>query len=494
MGSNVSCLTKKNESEILFPITIKKGESPGYSEEKQSFNNSFVNSNNKNHYSIISNENDENNLKHKYKFIDSKSYNLVVHRNDGMNDYILEMTLTKVNKNAIHRKADFIMILDVSGSMSSYVHNLVTNIIPRGLNLLNYKDNDNIHLITFESTVKSYNMTVGQLKNDNNIQGMGGTYMSGVYNFVKSILDNNLNQKNYRILVLSDGIIYDQDETKKEAELLKIYLDASDFSISVGSIRYNSSWGSEPDTKAISSVLILNTDITKKRVLTEVSHTDSNETITQKIYELFKDDYFQSDFTIKSDKIKFRLDPWKEGRNEVKLNDGENIIFSDENPSKENVGIYEGGELKYTKDDFKNGYKLTYSNYNDLLGAKINLIARKVRINKTSGSKAALEENKKIINYFENFEKNLPGNTAQEAIIARELRKSNELDISKYNPGQLAQFIGVDNIIEKIPITDFLKKFIKTNDKEEKDVKEFVKNTLKDAKNIDNVFNKLIPI
>ena len=234
--------------------------------------------------------------------------------------------------------------------------------------------------------------------------------------------------------------------------------------------------------------------MTKKRVLTEVSQTDSNETIAQKIYELFKDDYFQSDFTIKSDKIKFRLDPWKEGRNEVKLNDGENIIFSDENPSKENVGIYEGGELKYTKDDFKNGYKLTYSNYNDLLGAKINLIGRKVRINKTSGSKAALEENKKIINYFENFEKNLPGNTAQEAIIARELRKSNELDISKYNPGQLAQFIGVDNIIEKIPITDFLKKFIKTNDKEEKDVKEFVKNTLKDAKNIDNVFNKLIPI
>ena len=318
--------------------------------------------------------------------------------------------------------------------------------------------------------------------------------MSGVYNLVKSILNNNHNQKNYRILALSDGIIADQNETTKQAELLKIYLDVSDFLISVGSIRYNSKWGTEPDTRAISSVLRINTDNTKKRVLTEVLCTDSNEEIAEKINELFKDDYFQSDFIIKSDKIKFRLDPWKEGKNEVKLNEGKNIIFSDKNPSKESVGIYEEGKLKYTKDDFKNGYKLTYSNYNELLGAKINLIGRKVRINKTSGSKAALEENQKIINYFEIFEKRLPGNTAQEAIIAKELRKSNELDINKYNNDQLAQFIGVDNIIERISMTDFLKKFIKTNEKEEKNVAEFVQNVLGDAKKIDNIFNNLYPI
>jgi hypothetical protein len=38
---------------------------------------------------------------------------------------------------------------------------------------------------------------------------------------------------------------------------------------------------------------------------------------------------------------------------------------------------------------------LNYSNNNALLGAKIYMTARKVRINKTSGSKVALEENKK---------------------------------------------------------------------------------------------------
>jgi hypothetical protein len=52
------------------------------------------------------------------------------------------MTLTKCDTKSISKQAEFIMILDVSGLMSSWVHNLVTNIIPRGLNLLNYAESD----------------------------------------------------------------------------------------------------------------------------------------------------------------------------------------------------------------------------------------------------------------------------------------------------------------------------------------------------------------
>lgn len=70
---------------------------------------------------------------------------------------------------------------------------------------------------------------------------------------------------------------------------MKTYLDLNDFSISVGSIRSYSGW-SGADKKTISSVLILNTDNNKTRVLTEVTLTDSNEVISQKITELFKDD------------------------------------------------------------------------------------------------------------------------------------------------------------------------------------------------------------
>ena len=136
--------------------------------------------------------------------------------------------------------------------------------------------------------------------------------MANVYEKVKFILNNNSLETNYRILVLSDGIIEDQEKTVNEAEKIKNLIMNNNYSISVGSIRYNSGLG-EPDTRAISSVLRLNTDNNKTKVLTEVSSSDSNEFISKKIYNLFKDDYFESDFSIESDKIKFRIDPWNEG-------------------------------------------------------------------------------------------------------------------------------------------------------------------------------------
>ena len=192
---------------------------------------------------------------------------------------------------------------------------------------------------------------------------------------------------------------------------------------------------------------------------------------------------------MQSDKIKFRIDPWNEGSNKVKLNKGKNIVFSDKNPSLEEVGIFEEGKLKYTKNDFKDGYKLTYSNYNALLGAKINMTARKVRINKTSGSKEALEENKKIIDYFENFEKKLVGNENKEAMVSKELKMTNDLDIKNYNDDQLAQFIGVEN--NMVPITDFLRDCININEKDEDNINDFVRNVLGDGLRIDKAFEDL---
>ena len=91
------------------------------------------------------------------------------------------------------------MILDVSGSMSGQVHKLISDIIPRALNLLNYGENDVIHLVTFETYVNSYDMTIVQLKSNSSIEGHGGTCMAGVYQQVRNILDNNKDKNNYNI-------------------------------------------------------------------------------------------------------------------------------------------------------------------------------------------------------------------------------------------------------------------------------------------------------
>ena len=48
--------------------------------------------------------------------------------------------------------------------------------------------------------------------------------MANVYEKVKSILNNNSKEINYRILVLSDGIIAEQNETMNEQKKLRILL------------------------------------------------------------------------------------------------------------------------------------------------------------------------------------------------------------------------------------------------------------------------------
>ena len=115
------------------------------------------------------------------------------------------------------------------------------------------------------------------------------------------------------------------------------------------------------------------------------------------------------------------------------------------------------------------------------------MTSRKVKISKISESQ--LQENKKIMKYFENFEKKLEGKENKEAIIAKELKTINELNIKNYNNEQLEQFIGVNN--NMIPITDFLKECIQIDEKYEDNINDFVANILADGLIIDKVFEKL---
>ena len=51
--------------------------------------------------------------------------------------------------------------------------------------------------------------------------------MANVYEKVKSVLNSSGIGKNYRILVLSDGIIDDQEKTLEEAEKIKNFVKSS---------------------------------------------------------------------------------------------------------------------------------------------------------------------------------------------------------------------------------------------------------------------------
>ena len=202
---NISFLTNNNSSNNNINNNINNNNinsNQGINNTNNTSNNNLINnSNNLNNSNGLNNNinnlNNNNEFK-KFTFNGTKNWNLIVHKNDGMNDYVIELTLTKFDKNRYSNKeTEFIMILDVSGSMSGHVHKLVSDIIPKGLNMLNYSDNFSIHLITFESQVRYYKRTIRELKNDYSLEGDGGTEMANVYEKVKFILNNNSLETNY---------------------------------------------------------------------------------------------------------------------------------------------------------------------------------------------------------------------------------------------------------------------------------------------------------
>jgi hypothetical protein len=372
-----------------------------------------------------------------------------------MNHFIIEINLSKSSSKLL-RKPEFILILDTSGSMKKYIPNPVSTVIIKALDKLEYKQEDKIHLITFdnknEETLKE--IPVKDLQKAR-VDGYPDTYMAGVCEKIKSILEKNKENKNFRILILSDGKIYDQKKTKDEADKLKKYIDENNYIISVGSIRYITDPSKQPDTRAISSFLRLDTYYSKSRLLTEVSCDDSNiEKVSEKIYELFKDDYFSSDFQIESASIKFSFFPWQKGINNLKLIEGRNIIFADKNPSHIEASIIENGEIICSKKNFKDDEVLDFDNYNKIIGPKVDVILRKIKINKISESTEALEENKIILRYFKKFEENLKGNNNKETLITKQIGFIKALDISRFDENTLAKLIGVDN--EKAKIYDFI--------------------------------------
>ena len=98
--------------------------------------------------------------------------------------------------------AEFIVILDISGSMDSDVKRIITQILPNMLTKLNYQDDDIIHLITFDSWVEYHPMTKKQLENST-ISWMRDDDMREVFNVLSNIILTK--QTCFRILTISDG-------------------------------------------------------------------------------------------------------------------------------------------------------------------------------------------------------------------------------------------------------------------------------------------------
>ena len=271
---------------------------------------------------------------------------------------------------------------------------IISRTIPDVLNFLGY-GNRKVHLITFDNDVRYSSITKSELRNTKSISS-GKTYCAKSYDILEKIL-NNFKEKcnNFRILIITDGILDDQKDTKKKGELLYEKFK-NDFKINSQCIRLCSKSQESADTEGIASFLKFNN--VKRCDL--VNHKSSQlNSLSKVIIKLFIDDGLNSNNLklIGDDDVKLKNFPWEETSSNIQpFRNGKYIIFGDKIKT-----LFIGSAKKIIPLDCEKGEEIKANSYEIIVSQKLNNIFQRFSINKILNTKLCEEENILIKNYFD---------------------------------------------------------------------------------------------
>ena len=329
--------------------------------------------------------------------------------NKGVKETLIKV---KVDENAkTYLNNEFIFILDISGSMGTYVNQILTKVIPKVYEKLQYPDDKYFHLITFENKVTYYKMNKKDFMRST-ITGDGGTEMSKVPNKLEEILNKINSDVPINILTLSDGEISDQESTKTNADNLYNRINKKFDNINSQAIRFISYENAQPDTRALCSLLRFNTkNIANKEKLMEtfspVLKTMSKlkiDEFSNKIANLFKVEISGWKIICKDGEKKLKIEPLGELRDSLFLNKGQSVFFYDgvfDNlPDLVNLSSTDGSSVK----DISYGKEVTQENLNEIYHDTIYGIVDKIIINKCVDSDESNKKNEEYIKYVEMLE------------------------------------------------------------------------------------------
>lgn len=330
-------------------------------------------------------------------------------------EYIGRIHIEPVNISSVSSAVQTIIILDTSNSMLDQAARLTNKILPLFLKKLSYEEKNMIHLVTFGSKARLSGVTVARMR-DFKILTSGATKLAPAIEVCETLFDSLDDSKPVRLLAISDGEVSDSKETEDAAAKLLEFITKRSFDVNSQAVRLFTSTD-QPDTKSLCSVLQLNN--TTKAQLVDVSATEDDDEIAEKMLKLFQDDHLNESQRLTSDsKILFKS-PWETTSiSKVMLKPGNNILWFKAKPSKalkladKEVKICEQSELDLTK-------------FQELMQEKVPLIAGYMKILKIIGSRKAKNATRKIFKYFEEKEKILSqksGSDYSEGKITKLLR------------------------------------------------------------------------
>ncbi|CAF1283955.1 unnamed protein product [Rotaria sordida] len=330
------------------------------------------------------------------------------------NGYIGKLTLnisndSNINENLLSKSnVSTIVILDRSGSMGNSVPRFVNKILPEIFKSLNYNDADIITLITFDSNPNKYTIPIRQLTNFN-IKCQGQTFMAPGITMLTNFIRNELPKDCHalRLLTISDGEVHDQNQVQTVASQLTSLIK-NDFIINSQAIRLFTS-SSQPDTRAVSSLLQLNNTTNVNLLDLKTSLTDIEISVT--IASLFSNDSLNRHAILKSKETILKTTPWQTSTYDtISLFPGENLFWLSKLPTTTlNVG------KKIVKIHLQE--QLTVETYENLLKTKIDYYINQLKILKIVNTVESQIEINDIMNYFQNIENSLLSNDNDNNIL-----------------------------------------------------------------------------
>ena len=302
-----------------------------------------------------------------------------------------------------------IIILDQSGSMYGSIDTLTKIFLPELFSKLNYKENQPITFISFSDGSEIITYDFKEIVAGIEIDAYGSTYMRPALENLKNFLENiNINKK-VRILAVSDGDLFDQEQTVKYSNEIVNVIKKKDLLVNSQAIRFFTS-SCQPDTRGLSSCLQFS-NVTDPKLI-DIKAEDYKYDNYEKI---FNSDGFENGVVLKSTQDVFKIEPWQNYIKEINIRKGENIFWL-----KKEIGdkLLKGeiNNLLYF-DKLKNGEQLNIkvnlkeniniNNYQNIISQKIEFYMKKLKVLKILGSQNSLEEMDNIINYFQDFENKL---------------------------------------------------------------------------------------
>ena len=336
---------------------------------------------------------------------------------ESIDNYIGKISIAPslFEKNTSFDDLTTIIVLDTSGSMGLTLQRIVNKILPMSFSKLQYKDDNEIKLVLFNSTTKEYKKTVKELSSFK-IQPMGLSYLTPAIQEIEKIIQGTIdNNKNacFRILAISDGEIFDKEKAMVQSDKLIKIINSNKIRINAHAIRLYTS-AIEPDTIGLSSIMRFNTKTSPK--LIDISDSMKDKEISEVIYNLFNEDSLNVKITLHnimkdSDSNCFKNEPWNLYQDNYYLSRGDNTFWISKKVINEatkakafKISIPGEKDIEVNVEVMS---KITFDNYQNVIENKIEYYLQKMKILKLLNTNEANREMNKMIDYFESIEKAL---------------------------------------------------------------------------------------